>query len=76
MPFGYSIFSLVVLFFWPVGTYSYITLKMRVSFITNKDIHGTEYNIIRYYRNLMIFTYHLALILDNGFKFVAAVLEK
>lgn len=76
MAFGFSIFSLADLRFWPVRTYSYITLKMRVSFIINKDIHETEYNIMRNYRNLMIFIYHLVLMLDNRCKFVAAVLEK
>jgi hypothetical protein len=76
MALGFSIFSLVDLRFWPVGMYSYTTLKMRVSFIINKDIHGTEYNIVINYLNLIIFNYHLVLILDNRFKFVAAVLEK
>jgi len=76
MAFGFSIFFLCRPTFWPVETYSYITLKLRVSFIINKDIHETEYNIMRNYRNLMICTYHLVLMLDNRFKFVVAVLEK
>jgi hypothetical protein len=75
MAFGFSILSFVDLRFWPVETYSYITLKLRVSFII-KDIRETEYNIIRNYRTLMICTYHRVLMLDNRFKFVAAVLEE
>jgi len=76
MAFGFSIFFLgrpTFLACWNVFSHY---LEMRVSFITDKDIHGTECNIMRNYRNLMIFTYHLGLMLDNRFKFVAVVLEK